>query len=243
VGGKLWRGCYYPEVPRAFASLPRFHKGSFWLFVVVAATTALVSDRGEVASQLLLGPGFSEGQVWQPLTALALFPPEQVAGVLLTLVIQWFVGGQVEARWGTRRYLTVVLGCGLMGYLGTALIGLGVPEVASHSAGGSTPIDLAALLAFGTVFARIHLRVLGLLPITGRGLAILGIVLALISPLARGAAWPQILPSAIAIVTAILWIRPFRGGPGSRRPARRKPKSKAKKSHLRVVGPDDKLLN
>lgn len=232
-------------MPRAFASLPRFHKGSFWLFVVVAATTALVSDRGEIASQLLLGPGFSEGQVWQPLTALALFPPEQVAGVLLTLVVQWFVGGQVEARWGTRRYLTVVLGCGLIGYLGAALIGLGVPAVAAHPIGGSTPIDLAALLAFGTVFARIHLRVLGLLPITGRGLAILGIVLALISPLARGAPWPQILPSALAILAAVIWIRPFRGGPpSSRKPARPfKPKPKAKKSHLRVVGPDGNLLN
>ncbi len=214
------------------------------MFVVVAATTALLSDRSDIAGQILLGPGFGDGQVWQPLTAMAMFPPEQVTGVLLTLVIQWFVGGQVEARWGTRRYLTMILTCGFVGYLGTALLGLVIPDVAGHTVGGSTPIDLAALLAFGAVFARIHLRVLGLLPLTGRGLAILGVVLALVSPLARGAPWPQVLPSVLAIVAAVIWVRPFGGSGGKRRRNGKGKSTKNKKrSHLRVVGPDEKLLN
>ncbi len=210
--------------------------------MVVAATTALLSDRGEIAGKLLLGPSFGAGELWQPVTAITIFPPEQVAGVLLTLVVQWFIGGQVEGRWGTRRYLTMILSCGAIGYLVTALIGLGVPAVADHVVGGSTPVDLAAMIAFGAVFARVHLRVLGLLPLTGRSLAILGVVLALISPLARGAPWPQVLPSLVAIVVAVIWVRPF-ASPGGRSKRKMSKAAKKKASHLRLVGPDGKLLN
>ncbi|MCA9694944.1 MAG: rhomboid family intramembrane serine protease [Nannocystaceae bacterium] len=230
----------------SFAALPRFRRGAFWLFLSVALATILLADQ-PYASRLLLGPEFGgELALWQPITALFVFPEGHLGGLFLTLVVQWIVGGPVEERWGTARYLGFVIGCALAGTVTTALLGLVVPAIAATQIGGSLPLDLAALVAFGVIMGRAQLRLFGALPITGRTLAIVAAVLAIVSPLARGAPWAVVLPSVITLVTAYLAAaRPWkgRGKSGKLSSGRGKPRRKPKKSHLRVVPRDDSMLH
>ena len=88
-----------------FASLPKFGRGAFTLFAVVAVLTLVLADQ-PVAGQLLLTPALVfEGAFWQPLSAILLYP-DQSAGLLIgTLLIQWFVGSELEFFWGLRKYL------------------------------------------------------------------------------------------------------------------------------------------
>ncbi|MBL8971490.1 MAG: hypothetical protein JNK56_12955 [Myxococcales bacterium] len=230
--------------PSILAGLPRFHRGGFWLFVIAAATSALLADH-PLAPQLLLDRHFAADlALWQPLTAIALFPEGQLAGLVGTLLLQWFIGGHLEERWGTARYLTFILLPALAGYLALGLLGLAVPLALAVPTGGTLPADLAAVVGFGVVFARQPVQLFGALPISGRGLAGLVTALMLMGPLLRGA-WPHAVPVAVAAAVALglawRWRTPPSSGKVAARAGGRKP------NHLRVVPqtgrPRDKLLN
>lgn len=224
--------------------LPRFHRGAFGLFIVTLVLTMLVADQ-PIGDALVLHPGAvvrGEG-LWQPLTANFVFPEGRVGLVLGTLLVQWFLAGHLEAYWGTRKYLVLVVAAGTAGYLASVLLALALPAVAETTVGGSTPMDLAAVVGFGAIMGARPLSVAGVLPLSGRTLAIIIAVLAVVSPLARGAPWPVVVPGVVAMLVALLVVtQPWRrlrksgkvGGRG------RKPK---KAAHLRVIRPDDELLN
>lgn len=185
----------------------------------------------------------SLAEVWSPLTANFLFPDGGLGMLFGTLVVQWFVGSELEGFWGLRKYLLLVLGSALAGHLTLVVIALFSETAATTTVGGTTAIDLAAVAAFGVVFGKRPLRLLGALPLSSRGLAIGVIVLSLLGPIARGAPWPVVLPWLVAIGTALLvttqpWRRMRDSGKlgGSKR-------KKKRQSHLRVVPPDPDLLN
>ncbi len=222
------------------AAVPKFQRGGFWLFVVAAAASAFLADH-PISSQLTLNTNFLALSLWQPVTAAVVFPDGQLGGLLGTLALQWFVGGQLEAVWGTRRYLAVVVGSGVLGYAVAGALAWAVPAVLATPLGGTLPLDLAAVVAFGVVHGRRPLQLLGALPISGAGLAGLVTALLVLGPLIRGA-WPAVIPLLTAALCALLvawrWHGPASSGkvgPGSRR----------RKSHLRVVAPGSrpKLLN
>jgi hypothetical protein len=224
--------------------LPRFHRGAFGLFLVTLVLTILVADQ-PLGDALVLHPGAvvrGEG-VWQPLTANFVFPEGRVGLVLGTLLVQWFIAGPVEGFWGTRKYVMLVVGAGVAGYAASVLLALVVPQVAETTVGGSTPMDLAAVVGFGAIMGGRSLSLAGVLTLGARTLAIFIAVLAVVSPLARGAPWPVVVPGVVAMLVALLVVtQPWRrlrksgkvGGSG------RKPK---KAAHLRVIRPDDELLN
>ena len=239
----------------AFASLPKFRRGPFWLFLVTLITTLLLADRVEIASKLLLNDGFGGSLfLWQPVSSLFLFPDGQLGGLFLTLIVQWFLAGHVEHMWGTRRYVVFVLSCALAGTVSTALLGLAVPAVSAVTIGGSTGIDLAALIAFAVVFARQPMQLFGALPIKGFSIGILAAFLAIAAPLIRGAPWPFVIPSTSTLLAAYLaaaqpWrasgksgkLSTRRGGRSGRKngSSSRARQKNRKRSHLRVVRDDD----
>lgn len=230
--------CYTPRMDLRtwFASLPKFGRGAFSLFAIVAVLTLVLADQ-PIAQRLLLTPhAVLEGAVWQPLTAIFLYP-DQSAGLLIgTLLIQWFVGSELEFFWGLRRYLLLVLGCAIAGHLASMFVAWLVPVAGHVTVGGATPADLAALTAFAVVFGRRPLRFFGALPLSGRGLAWLIIGLTIVPPLLRGAPWPVAIPWIVAVaLAALVTTQPWRslrnaGKMGLRR--------KRKSNHLRVVRPD-----
>jgi membrane associated rhomboid family serine protease len=227
-------------------ALPKFRRGAFVLFLVTAVLSALLADQ-PVGQQLVLHPGgvFSGEGIWQPLTANFVFTEGDVGLLFGTLVVQWFLGSELEGFWGLRKYVTLVIACGIAGYLFSSVLGVFVPAVAAVPVGGATPMDLAAVAAFGVVLGKRPLRVLAILPLTARGLAILVLTLSVLSPLARGAPWPVIIPWLVAIAGAVLvTTQPWRRLRDSGKLGGRK--NKRNKGHLRVVRPEAKnprLLN
>lgn len=226
--------------PSPLHALPRFRPGSFWLFVAAAAASAFVADL-PVARQLLLGPPFAEAlALWQPLTAPFLFPEGQLAGLIGTGLLQWFVGSPVEGRLGTARYLAAVLGAAVLGYLALGLVGLGVPAALAHGHGGTTPVDLAALALFGVLFAREPVSIFGVLPLTARSFAAVAVALLLLGPLLRGG-WPEVVPglvaAGLALVLARRWQKPAASGKVAPRGPGKRPR------HLRIVNGREQYLN
>jgi len=142
--------------------LPRFHRGAFGLFAVTLGLTMLVADQ-PLGDALVLHPGGVLGgeSVWQPLTANFVFPEGRAGLVLGTLIIQWFIAGHLESFWGTRKYLVLAAGSGLAGYAASVLLALGVPQVAETVVGGSSPMDLAAVVGFGALMGTRPLSLAG----------------------------------------------------------------------------------
>lgn len=224
--------------PSFLASLPKFQRGGFWLFVVALVASAVLADQ-PAAAALTLGHGFAAGQLWQPLSAVFLYPDGALGGLVGTLILQWFVGGHLEALWGTARYLTLCLSAAVLGYLVLGLIGLGVPGALVIPQGGTTPADLAAVIGFGVVYARQPVQLFGALPLTGRGLAALLAGVIILAPLIREG-WPGSVPLAVAAALAALLAWRWRPAMDSGKVAAHGGKSRPR--HLRVVK-DPRLLN
>jgi membrane associated rhomboid family serine protease len=224
-----------------FSGLPRFRPASFWLLVAAAAASAFVSDL-PLARHLQLGASFiTDPAPWQPLTAPFLFPEGQLAGLIGTGLLQWFVGSPVEGRLGTARYLGLVLGAAIVGYLVLGLVGLAVPAALMLPHGGTTPVDLAALAAFGVLFAREPVSIFGVLPVTARSFAGVAVALLLLGPLLRGG-WPDIVPGVVAAGLALVVARRWQKRPASGKVGPRKGGGKRPR-HLRIVDGREQYLN
>ncbi len=229
------------EPPRT--RLPRFTKGALALFLTTLALTAFISDM-PAGTLLRVEPGalFEGRGLWQPITANFVFPSTDIGLLLGTFAIQWFFGSRLEEFWGTRRYVTLVLGCGIAGFLVYALLSPVIPGLLPH--GGSNAMDAAALTAYAIVFGKTEVNFMGALPVRARVLALILLGMLVVGPLLRGTPWPVAIPWVVAIAGAALvtlqpWRAQGRGKPGGDA-KRRKPK--AKPSHLHVVKGED-LLN
>lgn len=226
---------------RRLGPFPPFRKGAFTLFVVTAVLSALFGDKPEVADQLLLVPGnVAQGVgVWTPITANFMYPGYALSGLLGTAFIQWFLAGELEEFWGTKKYVLLVLGAGTAGYVASVLVGLVSSKAAVIPVGGASPMDMAAATAFGVVFATRPLQLLAAIPLKGRGIAMLVVGLGVVFPLVGGG-WPQVIPMVVAVLVALaVTTQPWRRLRDSGKLSRKKPK----KRHLRVVRPDSELLN
>lgn len=223
--------------------LPRFRRGALAVFLVTVLATMLLADM-PLGRSLVLDPGgVTRGQgLWQPLTANFIYPADQVGLVFGTLLVQWFIGGTLEDFWGTRKYLVLIIGSGLVGYVAAVLLALGVDAVASTTLGGSSPMDLAAVVAFGVFMGKRPLSLAGVVTFSGRAFAIFICVMSVASPLLRGAPWPVVVPGIVAMITALLVVtQPWRRLRKSGKVGGRSRKKRA--AHLRVIRPDDELLN
>ena len=220
--------------------LPRFERGGFAVLLAAGVATALLADQ-PLGRQLVLDtPALArEASWWRVVSAWLVFPEGHAGGILLTLGAQWFLGGPLERFWGTRRYLLLVLAGAMAGYLALALLavsGLAPPVVA----GGTTPVDLVTVTAFGVAMGRERVDLLGVLPMGARGLAVLIGVVTLLGPLARGEPWAAAVPGAVAVLVALLvttqpWRKLGRSGSLGRRRRRR--------GHLEVVRDDPTRWN
>lgn len=225
----------------SLSALPRFGRASFWLFLVAAATSAFVADL-PLARALELGPAFvAELALWQPLSAPFLFPDGTMGGLIATALLQWFVGSPVEARLGSARYLGLVLGSAVLGYLGLGLLGFALPAALAVPQGGTSPLDAAALAAFAVLFARQPVALFGLLPLTSRSFAAVALGLLLLGQGARDG-WPALVPVTLAAACALLLARRWQSGPASGKvPPRGGPRPRPR--HLRIVDGRERYLN
>ena len=234
--------------------LPRFRRGAFALFAVTFLVTMLLGDRGQLSPGLTLQPDevLAGHGWWTPVTALFRHPEGVgLLGLLWTLAIQWLLGSRLDGFWGTARYLIMVLVAGVVGYgalIGLALIPAPVAAtIAQLDYSGPGPMDTAAAVAFGWVFARERMQLgsaeLPPLPVAGIA-ALIGLGFPLIVALAAGtpiaAAWPTLLPGVFAALVATVFVQPWRKPENSGKVERKKPRDHP---HLRVVRTPEDMLN
>lgn len=230
--------------------LPSFRRGAFALFALTFVVTMLLGDRSQLSAALTVRPDeiLAGRSWWTPLTALFRYPEGLgLVGLLWTLAVQWVIGSRLDGFWGTARYLIMVLVAGLLGY--GALIGLAaaVPAVAALDYAGPSPIDTAAAVAFGWVFAseRMELGSAELAPLPVAGVAALvSLAFPLLVAVAAGTpiagAWPALIPGVVAALVATVFVQPWRARENSGKVGRTKPRGQ---SHLRVVRTPEDMLN
>ncbi|MFO7565923.1 MAG: rhomboid family intramembrane serine protease [Enhygromyxa sp.] len=228
--------------------LPRFRAGAFALFALTFMVSMLLGDRGATADALTLEPGLVlEGREWWTPLTTALRYPEGLGllGLLWTLVIQWMLGSRLEGFWGTTRYLIMVLIAAVIGYAATLGLAIAVPEAKTLSFGGAAPLDVAAAVAFGFVFARERMTLgsasvppLAVAGVAGALALVFPLVVALAAQIPAAQAWPTLIPGVVAGLVATVFVQPWRKREKSGKVGRDE-----QRAHLRVVRTPDDMLN
>jgi membrane associated rhomboid family serine protease len=140
--------------------------------------------RSFMVAHLGLGPGLFAGEIWQPVTAL-FFHTSLL--FVLNIIGLWFVGAALEKMRGTRPFLALFLGSGVLANLAIA----GVSHLRAFEADqirteGCSYAVLALFVAFGRLLGRQQTRVLWNLFMPARTLAMVFVGLALLISLAQG---------------------------------------------------------
>lgn len=133
-------------------------------------------------AHLALGPGMLRGEFWQPLTAL--FVHFDFLSFVFNMIGLWFVGASIERTSGTRRFLQLFFTAGILGFVAMGLVGR-----ASRSfviGGGCSYAVLALFVAFGKMYNRTSVQVLGALHLQARYLALILVGWSVIAELAQG---------------------------------------------------------
>ncbi len=221
-----------------WGNLPPFGKAPLTFAVLVTAFTMLVADK-PLAQWMLLAPSelWHGRLLWTPLTCNFIFPNDHAGYVLMTIALQWFLGSRIETHMGTPRYTMFCLVCGSAGYAAVLALVPWLPAQ-TDTLGGTTAMDLAAVVAFGVLFARERWGVFGVFSIDGRWLALVIVGLTLLGPLAT-LDWPMLVPWLVAMLLALLWtLEPWRRGRLSGKLRRTRAR------HLKVVAKEEvRLLN
>jgi membrane associated rhomboid family serine protease len=185
-----------PDLPRR----PRSHRPS-WAEPITARLTPAIKTlviidalvyafyvfvrevRMPMMEHLALGPRLFAGELWQPLTAL--FVHFDVLGFIFNVIGLWFVGALIERTQGTRRFVLLFLGAGVLANLALAA----VSHVRAYHAGdvfdGCSYAVLALFVAFGRIYGRAQSQVLGGLYLQARHLAMIFVAWSALASLLR----------------------------------------------------------
>jgi membrane associated rhomboid family serine protease len=118
---------------------------------------------------------------WQPVTAM--FVHFDALSFILNLVGLWFVGAFIERTQGTRRFLTLFFGAGILANVAIGLVA-SVFGARGIYAGTSAAI-LALFVAFARIYGRAPTQVLGSLYLKANHLAIIFVAWAVVADLLR----------------------------------------------------------
>lgn len=141
-------------------------------------------------------------ELWRPFTSLlvAVSPPEIIFG---TLII-YSIGGMLERRWRTKRFLVVVLGIPLIAQVLVLILTLISPSTFMHALyPGARQIISTLWIIFGLVahFSHERLNFWGT-PITGKTFALIGLGFVVLSAVFSGVlpVLPDLLSAALCYI-------------------------------------------
>lgn len=181
----IWRG----DIPRVVAAL----------IGAIAVTTlaCLLTDGSSLALRRFLELTPFEvwhGQVWRVVT-YSLVAEDLLSLVLAGLMLYW-LGRDLATHWGTRRFLTALVGA--IGFAGvmTALAGLVSPRVYMHPYLGIWPLTEALMLGWAATFRDREIRLFMMMPARGQQLIVFTVALLVIWGFTNGIV--AILPHAFA---------------------------------------------
>lgn len=146
----------------------------YMMYVFVKQVRAPMLEHLSVGEMVLHEP-------WQPVTAMFVhFDP---LSFVLNLVGLWFVGAFIERTQGTRRFLALFFGAGV---LANVAIGLVASVVGARGVyAGTSAAVLALFVAFARIYGPRPTQVLGSLSLKANHLAAIFVVWALVADLLR----------------------------------------------------------
>lgn len=147
-------------------SVPSLTKAVKWLIIVCVFVWFVIQVLLEMFLKVPFSTFFSlvpaqvlfEYKIWQIFTYQFLHSPSQVSHIVFNLLMLWFLGSELEQKWGTRRFLTYylvngmaaaviyIVGMALYAAVTGAQVGLIVPVV------GASGALFAVMVAYGFVF-------------------------------------------------------------------------------------------
>ncbi len=132
---------------------------------VAASVNPVVLQFTALAPELV-----KRGQLWRVVTWP--FVQGDVFALLFVGFMLWWLGQQLSYAWSERRFVTRFLGYTLGAGIGTTLLSF-VFDSASEPHVGAWPVANALLVAWAMLFPDRQVNIWGVLPVTGRVLALL----------------------------------------------------------------------
>lgn len=157
--------------------------------------------RPNMIAHLAVGPALFAGEVWQPVTAL--FVHFDVLGFIFNVIGLWFVGAFIERTQGTRRFLILFFGAGILANLAIAVVNHLRVYQAGYPFDGCSLAVLALFTAFGRIYGRQPTQVLGGLFMQARYLALILVGWSVVASLLRGD-WALLAGTLVAAAVGYL---------------------------------------
>lgn len=145
--------------PQGFSLLPPAVKHLLIINVLVFGADYVLQRQGIYLGNILALFSLQSGnfQVWQPLSYM--FMHANLSHIFFNMFNLWMFGAAMENFWGTKRFLTYYLACGI----GAGLLYMLLPGV--HITVGASAAVYGLLLAFGMTFPNEYIYLYFLMPI------------------------------------------------------------------------------
>ena len=219
--------------------------GMDWLRIrSVSAKLAIALIVGSVlwgltrSDVFVLVPGYvlERGAIWELFTYA--FVASDPLGVIFGALVVWSIGSSLEATWGQKRLLWVVLGCTVLAAVLTVLTAIFVSSLRPFAFYGAWVMGSVIWVGYGLSFGSRQTNFWGL-PVTGYVFALIGLGFVLLNAVFSHDLL-HVLPElfGIALVAAYLkldapktWLLRFQSWRFQRQ-------FRSRSKHLRVIGKD-----
>jgi membrane associated rhomboid family serine protease len=150
------------------------------------------------------GGGPLSGRIWQVFTYMWIHDTETVWHLAFNMVILFFFGPLFERSWGTRDFVRFFILCGIGGGVFTTIIAEIFPAFFGAIVVGSSAAMLGLIVAFSLRFPEQEILLFFILPIKGRYIIPITLVVDLLvrlsgSPIAISAHWGGMLTAYLLI--------------------------------------------
>jgi membrane associated rhomboid family serine protease len=192
-----------------------------------------------VAEEMVLVPGsVLEGHAWQLVSYIV---PTTPMGIFLFGVLLWMFGGELERRWGARRFLTFYFGVTIAAAGLLSLLALVLAPLRAIPVFGTDALLLALVIAWGIIYAERQILFMFVLPLKGRTVVLLSLgVTALYAFASQPMAFVIHAFTALCAATIVIVWRRYGGVLISIRMYFARVRARRARSHLRSVDDGDR---
>ena len=182
-----------------------------WLcgFIVAASVVLAVAGRGAslpLLDQVTLMPALLlRGEVWRAVSWC--FFELDPLGLIFSILVLAFLGRDLVAAWGPRRFLAFYAGIGIVAAAATLLVSLVWRDLGAMRYLSTWPVVEGLIVAWATLFPTRQLLLYFVLPVQGRTLVILTLAGTLLFALLSGVA--LYVPHFAAIGASLFYVRSF----------------------------------
>ncbi len=179
-----------------------------WLIATVVAMSAFGSLLERVGIPVLSYSVLFVGQVWGgEVWRLVTWAPLELSplGLVFGCLLLYFIGPDLLNRWGTQRFFALFFGGAALVGAATCVVGRFLwPAVSSVPHLGLWPMQEALIIAWAALYRDRQILLFFALPVAGRNLIGLTIVVTVIFAALNG--FPQFVPHFLAELAALLYM-------------------------------------